>query len=222
MEDGQYGRLPPPLERRLNTSDSLTGHLCWSSQSLAASGSTRRTRALQSFSRPPLPSRAFFTSGNACTSQKLLSAKFPGCKPSLLIPTANNSHHKSWKLTGLYVFCAVLFTAGFIVREMGAFDYANLVKYIIATCLVYAAPYVFPSALSSSTTTHLKGSEVVAMLTRLCRCPTGPSSNCATTTSWAVSCTTCHSSRLSTRAGSSPRSRPSPSPSSHSTATAPR
>ncbi|KAL2024755.1 hypothetical protein VTK56DRAFT_5576 [Thermocarpiscus australiensis] len=49
-------------------------------------------------------------------------------------------HYKSWRLTGLYVFCAALFTAGFIVREMGAFDYENLVKYIISIVLIYAAP----------------------------------------------------------------------------------
>ncbi|KAK4187841.1 protein RTA1 [Podospora australis] len=49
-------------------------------------------------------------------------------------------HYKSWRLTGLYVFCAVLFTAGFVVREMGAFDYTNLVKYIISICLIYGAP----------------------------------------------------------------------------------
>lgn len=51
-----------------------------------------------------------------------------------------NSHYQSWRLTGLYVFCAVIFTAGFIVRELGAFDYEHLIKFIITTCLVYAAP----------------------------------------------------------------------------------
>ena len=50
------------------------------------------------------------------------------------------SHYKSWRLTGLYVFCAVLFTAGFVVRELGAFDYSNLIKYIVSTCLIYSAP----------------------------------------------------------------------------------
>ena len=50
------------------------------------------------------------------------------------------SHYKSWRLTGLYVTCAVLFTAGFITREMAAFDYSNLVKYIVTVVLVYAAP----------------------------------------------------------------------------------
>ncbi|CCC09490.1 hypothetical protein SMACR_03520 [Sordaria macrospora] len=49
-------------------------------------------------------------------------------------------HYKSWILTGFYVSCAVLFTAGFIVRELGAFDYGDLVKFIVSTCLVYAAP----------------------------------------------------------------------------------
>lgn len=38
------------------------------------------------------------------------------------------------------VFCAICFTGGFIVREMGAFDLGNLVKYIVSICLVYAAP----------------------------------------------------------------------------------
>jgi hypothetical protein len=34
------------------------------------------------------------------------------------------------------------FVSGFIVRELGAFDYTNLVKYIVSICLVYIAPYV--------------------------------------------------------------------------------
>ncbi|EAA30548.2 RTA1 domain-containing protein [Neurospora crassa OR74A] len=49
-------------------------------------------------------------------------------------------HYQSWRLTTFYVTCAVLFTAGFIVRELGAFDYGDLVKFIVTTCLVYAAP----------------------------------------------------------------------------------
>ncbi|KAM7196311.1 hypothetical protein V8F33_006220 [Rhypophila sp. PSN 637] len=55
-------------------------------------------------------------------------------------------HYQSWRLTGLYVFCAALFTAGFIVREMGAFDYGNLVKFIVTICLVYAAPPLYELA----------------------------------------------------------------------------
>jgi hypothetical protein len=49
-------------------------------------------------------------------------------------------HFKSWKLTGVFVFAAILFTGGYIAREMGAFDYTNVDKYIVATVLVYAAP----------------------------------------------------------------------------------
>ncbi|OTA99328.1 hypothetical protein M426DRAFT_16559 [Hypoxylon sp. CI-4A] len=52
-------------------------------------------------------------------------------------------HFKSWRLTGLYVFCAFLFVAGFIVRELGAFDYTRLIYYIVSVCLVYAAPPLY-------------------------------------------------------------------------------
>ncbi|KAK3301532.1 uncharacterized protein B0H64DRAFT_41227 [Chaetomium fimeti] len=48
--------------------------------------------------------------------------------------------YKSWRLTGLYVFCALLFTVGFVIREIGAFDYDDLIKFIASTCLIYAAP----------------------------------------------------------------------------------
>ncbi|KAK8117826.1 RTA1 like protein-domain-containing protein [Apiospora kogelbergensis] len=48
--------------------------------------------------------------------------------------------YKCWRLTGLYVICSFLFVAGFIVRELGAFDYGDLIKYIVSICLVYAAP----------------------------------------------------------------------------------
>ena len=48
--------------------------------------------------------------------------------------------YKCWRLTGLYVFCSALFTAGFIAREIGAFHYDNLIVYIVSICLVYAAP----------------------------------------------------------------------------------
>ncbi|KAI2635556.1 RTA1 like protein-domain-containing protein [Hypomontagnella submonticulosa] len=52
-------------------------------------------------------------------------------------------HYKSWKLTGLYVFCAFIFVAGFISRELGAFDYTKIVYYIVSVCLVYAAPPLY-------------------------------------------------------------------------------
>jgi hypothetical protein len=49
-------------------------------------------------------------------------------------------HYKCWRLTGLYIICPALFVAGFITREVGAFDYSDLVKYIVSICLVYASP----------------------------------------------------------------------------------
>ncbi|KAI0127951.1 RTA1 like protein-domain-containing protein [Xylariales sp. AK1849] len=52
-------------------------------------------------------------------------------------------HYKCWRLTGLYVFCPALFVAGFVVRELGAFDNTDLIKYIISICLVYAAPPLY-------------------------------------------------------------------------------
>ncbi|KAI0005211.1 RTA1 like protein-domain-containing protein [Xylariaceae sp. FL0662B] len=52
-------------------------------------------------------------------------------------------HYKSWRLTGLYVFCALIFVAGFIAREFGAFDYSHLVKFITSICLCYAAPPLY-------------------------------------------------------------------------------
>ncbi|KAL2151596.1 hypothetical protein VTH82DRAFT_6694 [Thermothelomyces myriococcoides] len=49
-------------------------------------------------------------------------------------------HYRCWRMTGIYVFCCVLFTAGFIAREIGAFDYGDLITLIVSTCLIYAAP----------------------------------------------------------------------------------
>lgn len=58
------------------------------------------------------------------------------------------AHFQSWRITGLYVFCSILFTGGFVVREVGAFRYSDVVIYIIQICLIYAAPCV-PLSLSS-------------------------------------------------------------------------
>ncbi|KAL2179478.1 uncharacterized protein P884DRAFT_283402 [Thermothelomyces heterothallicus CBS 202.75] len=52
------------------------------------------------------------------------------------------ARYSCWRMTGIYVFCALLFTVGFIVREVGAFDYGDLNKFIVSTCLIYASPYV--------------------------------------------------------------------------------
>ncbi|KAI1194321.1 RTA1 like protein-domain-containing protein [Nemania serpens] len=52
-------------------------------------------------------------------------------------------HYHSWRLTGLYVFCSALFLGGFIARVLGAFDYTDIIKYIVSIVLTYAAPPLY-------------------------------------------------------------------------------
>ncbi|KAI1175326.1 RTA1 like protein-domain-containing protein [Nemania sp. FL0916] len=52
-------------------------------------------------------------------------------------------HYHSWRLTGLYVFSSSLFIGGFIARILGAFDYKNIIKYIVSLVLTYAAPPLY-------------------------------------------------------------------------------
>ncbi|KAI1275035.1 RTA1 like protein-domain-containing protein [Xylaria sp. FL0933] len=55
-------------------------------------------------------------------------------------------HYHSWRLTGLYVFCSLLFVGGFIARVLGAFDNTNIIKYIVSIVLTYAAPPLYELA----------------------------------------------------------------------------
>lgn len=55
-------------------------------------------------------------------------------------------HYKSWKFTGLFPWAALVFTAGYIMREVGAFHYRNVDVFISSVCLVYAAPPVYELA----------------------------------------------------------------------------
>jgi len=65
---------------------------------------------------------------------------------SLPIPTPTTSlkfvqsHYKSWRWTFLFPWAAIVFTAGYIMRELGAYHYDNLQFFISSVCLVYAAP----------------------------------------------------------------------------------
>lgn len=63
-----------------------------------------------------------------------------GPTESLLTSKCNSRHYKCWRTTGILSWAAILFTAGFIAREMAAFDYGNLTKLIVSVCLVYMAP----------------------------------------------------------------------------------
>ncbi|KAK0628374.1 hypothetical protein B0T17DRAFT_505055 [Bombardia bombarda] len=49
-------------------------------------------------------------------------------------------HYKCFKVTALLPICCLLFTAGFAVREYGAFHYENLNVYIASTFLIYMSP----------------------------------------------------------------------------------
>ncbi|KAJ4118661.1 hypothetical protein NW768_010720 [Fusarium equiseti] len=49
-------------------------------------------------------------------------------------------YYKCWKLTPLFQFCSLLFTAGFALRVYGAFYYDNLHIFIASVCITYAAP----------------------------------------------------------------------------------
>ncbi|OLN87622.1 Protein RTA1-like protein 6 [Colletotrichum chlorophyti] len=49
-------------------------------------------------------------------------------------------HYKFFKVTGLFSFCCLLFTAGFAVRIYGAYHYDNLDTFIASVCLIYASP----------------------------------------------------------------------------------
>ncbi|KAL0936713.1 RTA1 domain-containing protein [Colletotrichum truncatum] len=50
------------------------------------------------------------------------------------------SHYKFFKVTGLFSFCCLLFTAGFALRIYGSYHYDDLNPFIASVCLIYAAP----------------------------------------------------------------------------------
>ncbi|KAL2107240.1 hypothetical protein VUR80DRAFT_5528 [Thermomyces stellatus] len=51
-----------------------------------------------------------------------------------------NIRYRCLILTGLFVFCGVLFTAGFSLRAYGSYNYDELEIYIASLCLIYFAP----------------------------------------------------------------------------------
>jgi hypothetical protein len=58
--------------------------------------------------------------------------------------TFEASRYKSWKLIGLHPFCAVLFTAGYALREVGSKNYLysdqNLMIYILSQVFIFICP----------------------------------------------------------------------------------
>jgi len=53
---------------------------------------------------------------------------------------STGSKYKSFKLTGLLLFCCLVFTVGFSLREYGAFNYDNVNIYLASTLLIYTSP----------------------------------------------------------------------------------
>ncbi|EEP81171.1 conserved hypothetical protein [Uncinocarpus reesii 1704] len=55
-------------------------------------------------------------------------------------------HYKAWRMIGLHPLCAVVFTAGYALREYGAFNYLydhstlNLITFIVSQVLIYVCP----------------------------------------------------------------------------------
>ncbi|KAH0143517.1 hypothetical protein KCU67_g13519, partial [Aureobasidium melanogenum] len=54
------------------------------------------------------------------------------------------ARYRAWRMIGLQPMCAVFYTAGYALREYGAFDYlystTNLNVYIISQVLIYICP----------------------------------------------------------------------------------
>lgn len=71
------------------------------------------------------------------------SMNFPMLKTIYLALTLDPSKYKSWKVTGMLPWSALLFTVGFILRTVGAFGaWDNLSIFISSTVFCLAAPYV--------------------------------------------------------------------------------
>jgi hypothetical protein len=50
------------------------------------------------------------------------------------------AHYKAFRVTAYLPFCCVLFTAGFALREVGAFNLGNVNVYLASTLLIYMSP----------------------------------------------------------------------------------
>ena len=54
------------------------------------------------------------------------------------------SHYRAWRMIGLHPMCAIFYTAGYALREYGAFNYlystTNLNIYIVSQVMIYICP----------------------------------------------------------------------------------
>jgi hypothetical protein len=58
----------------------------------------------------------------------------------------NNLKYRSWRIGLLLPWAAIIFTAGFILREIGAYHYSDLGIFISSTVLLFVAPPVYNGA----------------------------------------------------------------------------
>ncbi|KAJ5046381.1 uncharacterized protein L3040_003625 [Drepanopeziza brunnea f. sp. 'multigermtubi'] len=52
-------------------------------------------------------------------------------------------HYKSWKVSGILPWASCLFVVGYILREVGAFNYDNLNVFIASLVFIYCAPPLY-------------------------------------------------------------------------------
>ncbi|KAF4625407.1 hypothetical protein G7Y89_g12762 [Cudoniella acicularis] len=62
---------------------------------------------------------------------------------SFVIHVRQSARYKSWKITLMLPGCALFFGAGYILREVGAFNYDNVNIYIASMTIIYSAPPLY-------------------------------------------------------------------------------
>lgn len=103
--------------------------------------STLLTRQPRSSSQLHTDFQQLVISGNA-SEWTLFCAIFK--KSELLLRMF--SYHKAWKILGLHPLCALLFTAGYALREYGAYNYlyehnnTTLIIFVVSQVLIYVCP----------------------------------------------------------------------------------
>lgn len=99
---------------------------------------THPTRLLLRYLQCCTESRRLVISGNACDSTQYDATTCLMMK---------NSHYKAWTMIGLHPMCAAFYTAGYTLREYGAFNYlyspTNLNVFIVSQVMIYICPLVY-------------------------------------------------------------------------------
>jgi len=62
---------------------------------------------------------------------------------SFVIHVRQCAKYKSWKITLMIPWCALTFGAGYLLREVGAYNYSNVNVYIASMTIIYSAPPLY-------------------------------------------------------------------------------